>query len=30
VKPSEDLVEPERYLVRAEVDRLLQRSGDAG
>lgn len=30
VKPSGDLIEPERYLVRAEVDRLLQRSGDAG
>ncbi|WP_294392088.1 AAA family ATPase [uncultured Sphingomonas sp.] len=30
VKPSGDLIEPDRYLVRAEVDRLLQRSGDAG
>lgn len=30
VKVSGDLVEPERYLVRAEVDRLLQRAGDAG
>lgn len=30
VKPSSDLVEPDRYLVRAEVDRLLQHSGDAG
>lgn len=30
VKPTGDLIEPERYLVRAEVDRLLQRSGDAG
>lgn len=30
VKPSADLIEPDRYLVRAEVDRLLQRSGDAG
>jgi predicted ATPase len=27
---TSDLVEPERYLVRAEVDRLLQRAGDAG
>lgn len=30
VKPSADLIDPDRYLVRAEVDRLLQRSGDAG
>lgn len=30
VKESGDLVEPDRYLVRAEVDRLLQRAGDAG
>lgn len=30
VKPMADLVEPERHLVRAEVDRLLQRSGDTG
>lgn len=25
-----DLIEPDRYLVRAEVDRLLQRAGDSG
>lgn len=30
ISPSQDLFEPERYLVRAEVDRLLQRAGDAG
>lgn len=30
VKPSPDLIDPDRYLVRAEVDRLLQRVGDAG
>lgn len=30
VEPSPDLLEPERRLVRAEVDRLLQRAGDAG
>ncbi|HZF42749.1 MAG TPA: AAA family ATPase [Sphingomonadaceae bacterium] len=30
VKGSGDLVEPDRHLVRAEVDRLLQRAGDAG
>lgn len=30
VKPSADLIDPDRYLVRAEVDRLLQRPGDAG
>ena len=30
VQVSADLVEPDRYLVRAEVDRLLQRAGDAG
>ena len=27
---TSDLIEPDRYLVRAEVDRLLQRAGDAG
>lgn len=30
VKPMEDLIEPERYLVRAELDRLLQRAGNDG
>ncbi len=30
VKPTADLVEPERYLVRAEIDRLLRRVGEAG
>lgn len=30
MKPSADLIDPDRYLVRAEVDRLLQRQGDAG
>lgn len=30
MKPAADLIEPDRYLVRAEVDRLLQRPGDAG
>lgn len=30
VKPSADLFDAERHLVRAEVDRLLQRPGDAG
>ncbi|WP_420140954.1 AAA family ATPase [Sphingomonas sp.] len=30
IQASSDLIDPERYLVRAEVDRLLQRSGDAG
>lgn len=30
MEPSADLIDPDRYLVRAEVDRLLQRPGDAG
>lgn len=30
VKPMGDLVEPERYLMRAEIDRLLRRAGDSG
>lgn len=30
VQVSADLIEPDRHLVRAEVDRLLQRAGDAG
>jgi predicted ATPase len=30
VKPTEDLVEPELYLARAEIDRLLKRAGEAG
>ena len=30
VRASSDLIDPDRYLVRAEVDRLLQRAGDAG
>ena len=30
VQASGDLIEPERHLVRAEVDRLLQRAGEAG
>ena len=30
IQPSADLLDPERHLTRAEVDRLLQRSGDAG
>jgi len=30
VKPTGDLVEPERYLVRAEIDRLLRRAGEVG
>ena len=30
VSASADLIEPERYLVRAEIDRLLRRVGDAG
>jgi predicted ATPase len=30
VKSSADLIDPERHLVRAEVDRLLQRAGDVG
>lgn len=30
VTPSADLVEPGRYLVRAEIDRLLRRAGEAG
>lgn len=30
VRPVGDLIEPERYLVRAEIDRLLRRSGEAG
>lgn len=30
IKAAGDLYEPEKYLVRAEVDRLLQRAGDAG
>lgn len=30
VKPTGDLVEPEHYLVRAEIDRLLRRAGEAG
>ena len=30
VKPTGDLVEPERYLIRAEIDRLLRHAGEAG
>lgn len=30
VKPEGDLLEPQRHLVRAEIDRLLRRVGDAG
>lgn len=30
IKPSSDMFDPDRYLVRAEVDRLLQRPGDSG
>lgn len=30
VSPTPDLIEPEKYLTRAEIDRLLQRQGDAG
>ncbi len=30
VKPTGDLIEPEHYLVRAEIDRLLRRIGEAG
>lgn len=30
VKPNSDLVEPDRYLVRAEIDMLLRRAGDSG
>ena len=30
VKPTRDLIEPEHYLVRAEIDHLLRRAGEAG
>lgn len=30
IKPTADMFEPDRYLVRAELDRLLQRAGEAG
>lgn len=30
IKPMADLLDPDRYLVRAELDRLLQRTGEAG
>ncbi|WP_294197294.1 AAA family ATPase [uncultured Sphingomonas sp.] len=30
IKASGDLIDPERHLIRAEIDRLLQHAGDAG